>query len=51
MPSARRIYEQGLAAAREALGETVFGATRAGGRGLSLAQLAEQAGAGDRLAD
>jgi diguanylate cyclase (GGDEF)-like protein len=42
-PSARRVYQQALAAAQAALGEAAFAATRAGGRSLSLAQLAEQA--------
>jgi len=42
-PSARRVYQQALAAAQSALGEAAFAATRAGGRSLSLAQLAEQA--------
>jgi hypothetical protein len=42
-PSAGRIVQQALAAAQNALGEAAFAATRAGGRSLSLAQLAEQA--------
>ena len=48
-PSARRIYQQALAAAQAALGEAVFAATRAGGRSLSLAQLAGQANAKERV--
>ena len=42
-PSARRVYLEGLAAARAALGEAAFATMHANGRGLSLTQLAEQA--------